>query len=496
MPPPQSSPFSSLLAELAEAVLQTRTRPSLTRQVARVLAGQMRLVRLEIGWTEGGGPTAETFRIDSPGATGRILRNNQTLRGTGVEVALGKQIPYLSPDLGPDRPGARSGRGYPEENAARSSGARRILLLPHVSAEAGSNQETSPPDGYSVWFLASATLPPALQDRALLDALSHLLASAHAAIRQIERLASLTRRLHGENRNLRESVDARQDDHEETPFGPAMRRVDEQIRNVAPHDTTVLLVGETGTGKERLARRIHQLSGRNSGPYLQINCGAIPEGLIESELFGHEKGAFTDARTRHRGRFERARGGTLLLDEIGELSPSAQVKLLRVLQEGEFERVGGEETIRADVRVLAATGSASFRSRFLHSENDRKISNGSCPNSCRLWRDASAGRFPALPPKCSRNYGVAAGPGTSASWPTCWNVPCSSRPGMLSISPKPAAGPHPPRRALEERPQSRPSNSRAATPSNEPSPPAAAKFTARRAPPPRSISTRAPCRAR
>lgn len=136
---------------------------------------------------------------------------------------------------------------------------------------------------------------------------------------------------------------------------PNISRAIELALNVADTNTTVLIEGESGTGKELVANLIHFNSGREDKPYVKINCGAIPETLLESELFGHEKGAFTDARTARKGRFEEADGGTLFLDEIGEMSLPAQVKLLRVLQEGEFMRIGGSETIKVDVRVLAAT---------------------------------------------------------------------------------------------------------------------------------------------
>src|SRR5262249_3456618 len=119
-------------------------------------------------------------------------------------------------------------------------------------------------------------------------------------------------------------------------------------------DCTVLVTGETGTGKEPLARGIHDLSRRKAKPFVSVRCGALPSGLVESELFGHEKGAFTGATTQRIGRFELAQGGTLFLDEIGEISPDIQVKLLRVLQEREFERVGGTRTLKVDVRVIAA----------------------------------------------------------------------------------------------------------------------------------------------
>src|SRR5258706_293646 len=134
-----------------------------------------------------------------------------------------------------------------------------------------------------------------------------------------------------------------------------IRRAMELALSVADTQTSVMIQGESGTGKELLANLIHFNSGRENQPYIKLNCGAIPETLLESELFGHEKGAFTDARARRHGRFEDAGGGTLFLDEVGEMSLSAQVRLLRVLQDGEFARVGGNEVLKADVRVIAAS---------------------------------------------------------------------------------------------------------------------------------------------
>jgi transcriptional regulator with GAF, ATPase, and Fis domain len=134
-----------------------------------------------------------------------------------------------------------------------------------------------------------------------------------------------------------------------------LRGVMEMVRQVAPLISPVLLLGETGTGKELIARTIHNLSVRRQGPFITVNCGAIPENLVDSELFGHEKGAFTGAISQKRGRFERADGGTIFLDEVGELQLEAQVRLLRVLQEKEIERVGGVKPIKVDIRVIAAT---------------------------------------------------------------------------------------------------------------------------------------------
>jgi two-component system nitrogen regulation response regulator GlnG len=137
--------------------------------------------------------------------------------------------------------------------------------------------------------------------------------------------------------------------------GAAMRTVCKQIGRVAPQDVNVLILGESGTGKELVARAIYHHSRRNQAPFLAINCAAIPESLLESELFGHERGAFTGADRRRIGKFEQCHGGTLFLDEIGDMTPGTQAKILRLLQESSFERVGGSEAIVADVRVLAAT---------------------------------------------------------------------------------------------------------------------------------------------
>src|SRR6266851_4054492 len=135
----------------------------------------------------------------------------------------------------------------------------------------------------------------------------------------------------------------------------ALRRVLDMVRLVAPTDSTVLINGETGTGKELIAEAIHKCSHRSNGPFVKVNCAAIPAGLLESELFGHERGAYTGAVTRGIGRFERANHGTLFLDEIGDLPLELQPKLLRVMQERQFERLGGGATIQTDVRVICAT---------------------------------------------------------------------------------------------------------------------------------------------
>ena len=162
-------------------------------------------------------------------------------------------------------------------------------------------------------------------------------------------------RLEAQNIYLQEEIRSEHDFTEIVGNSPALRAVLEQIEQIAPTDSTVLILGETGTGKELFARAIHDRSPRKQFPLVKVNCGAISAGLVESELFGHVKGAFTGALTHRDGRFKLADGGTIFLDEVGELPLDTQVKLLRVLQEQEFEPVGGSQTIRVNVRVIAAT---------------------------------------------------------------------------------------------------------------------------------------------
>ena len=167
--------------------------------------------------------------------------------------------------------------------------------------------------------------------------------------------ASQHKNLLNENRYLRSEVSQRYNFEQLIGRSPQMRRVYEMIDRVAPTNATVLIQGESGTGKELVARAIHYRSPRKDKPFVKVNCAALPEDLLESELFGHERGAFTGAVSKREGRFELADRGTLLLDEISETSPAFQAKLLRVLQEQEFERVGGSKTIKVDVRVIATT---------------------------------------------------------------------------------------------------------------------------------------------
>src|SRR2546425_5243811 len=200
------------------------------------------------------------------------------------------------------------------------------------------------------------------------------------------RKAEERERLRAENRRLRREIRASRGADAIVAESPAMKDVLRLVQKVAPAKTTVLIAGESGTGKELIARALHEMSPRAERPFVAVNCGAIPEQLIESELFGHAKGAFTGAAGAKRGLFEEADGGTLLLDEIGDLPLHLQVTLLRVLQEGEVRRVGDARTIRVDVRVLAAT----------HQDLSQRVAAGTFREDLFYRLDVIGLRLPAL----------------------------------------------------------------------------------------------------
>jgi transcriptional regulator with GAF, ATPase, and Fis domain len=197
------------------------------------------------------------------------------------------------------------------------------------------------------------TYPQAVVD--LVEVYGQLLATALQNAEQKAAFERLHRQDHEHAKLLESQLGGDSEGILETSLSPVMRDLARRARQVAETDTPVLLLGETGTGKERLARAIHRWSERADQPFVTINCAAIPAGLLESELFGHVKGAFTGATRDRAGRFQMANGGTLLLDEVGELPVELQAKLLRALQEKTFEPVGSDRTVRADVRLLAAT---------------------------------------------------------------------------------------------------------------------------------------------
>ena len=256
-------------------------------------------------------------------------------------------------------PDAQTDHRWFDPSRVHRAGLRSVLTVPllHHDGVAGIVGLDSPRFG--------AEQPPRADDIARLEALAAQAAIAVVNARLYEQSERDRRRLGlllQERRTLRRRVTQLQDESREThPFGDIVSESEifgaavNQASLVAPADTTVLLLGETGTGKELLARLIHARSARAQAPFVAVNCAALPESLVESELFGHEKGAFTGATNRKPGKFELAHGGSLFLDEIGDLPPDAQAKLLRVLQDSEVQRVGATAGTTVNVRVIAAT---------------------------------------------------------------------------------------------------------------------------------------------
>ena len=185
--------------------------------------------------------------------------------------------------------------------------------------------------------------------------ISDLVSAREKIKEQMEEISRLNALLKAENVYLKDQLDPSSERNEFIGISQPFKYVIFKIQQVAPTDASVLIEGETGTGKDLVAKAIHKGSKRSNKPFIKVNCASIPENLIESELFGHEKGAFTGAVEKRIGRFELANGGTIFLDEIGELPLNLQPKLLNVLQQGEFERIGSSKTIKTDVRIIAAT---------------------------------------------------------------------------------------------------------------------------------------------
>src|SRR5687768_8859904 len=205
-----------------------------------------------------------------------------------------------------------------------------------------------------IGILAAASESPERSDKEL-EILKLIAALIGQALRVEMAVLSEREKLREENQHLKQELKEKYDFSHIVGNSNAIRSVYDQVTQVAKSNATVLLRGESGTGKEMIANAIHYNSLRSKGPFIKLNCAALPDTLIESELFGHERGAFTGADRLKRGRFELAGGGTLFLDEIGDLPMQTQIKLLRVLQEREFERLGGTETIKSNIRLIAAT---------------------------------------------------------------------------------------------------------------------------------------------
>jgi formate hydrogenlyase transcriptional activator len=259
--------------------------------------------------------------------------------GSHAGWAFVNQRVFFNPEL-------RERRTYPGEQVLLAEGFRSLIVVPMVVR------------GRSIGTLNLGSRRPmefGEPEAELLQEAANQVALSIENMREYEEIGRLKAQLERENVYLREEILGEHNYEEIVGASAALGVVVRMIDRVAPTDTTVLIIGETGTGKELVARAVHNRSSRRSRPLVKMNCGAIASGLIESELFGHVKGAFTGALERRTGRFELADGGTLFLDEIGELPLDMQVKLLRVLQEQEFEPVGSSRTVKVDVRVIAAT---------------------------------------------------------------------------------------------------------------------------------------------
>ncbi|MEO8503875.1 MAG: sigma 54-interacting transcriptional regulator [Acidobacteriota bacterium] len=277
--------------------------------------------------------------LDLSPAEALAYADTRPLAGSGVAYLGRTRRAYICEDL------AHKAR-FPEDHRLASAGLSSCLRAPLLVG------------GKLIGALSFAWESPrhlGAEDVELLASVSGLVATAVANSLAYEEIGRLKNQLQHENLLLREELDQRSMFEEIVGDSPALRRVLQRIERVAPTDATVLLIGETGTGKELFARAIHRRSARSARPLIAVNCAALPATLVASEVFGHERGAFTGAAERRLGRFELATHGTLFLDEIGELPIETQGALLRVLQDGTFERVGGTTTLHTDARLIAAT---------------------------------------------------------------------------------------------------------------------------------------------
>ena len=328
------------LLEINNALVANLTRDALFHAIARALRRVVPFERTAIFLHDTDRDVLKLFILESS------LRSSYFT--VGLEMASGEshvgqvfksQQPLLRHDLTTER-------RYPADDMAYGDGVRSYVIVPLVAR------------GTSIGTLAVASTTPAQYAEAdvrFLQEAANQVALAVANMTAYEEIAALKARLEHENVYLQEEIRREHNFVEMVGNSPALLTVLRRVEQVAPTDSTVLVSGETGTGKELIARAIHGRSARKARALVKVNCAAISAGLVESELFGHVKGAFTGAIERRVGRFELADGGTIFLDEVGELPLETQVKLLRVLQEQEFEPVGASRTVRVDVRVIAAT---------------------------------------------------------------------------------------------------------------------------------------------
>ncbi len=330
-----------VLLEINNAIIAKLERESLFQAVTEALRKVLNFDRASITLYDAVRDALKVYVLASPSPSSSVLPVGAEMPRQGSR--LGWVIEHKQPVRIRD---FREEPGLAPEDRLAEEGFRSAVIVPLIakgSAVGTLNLGSKVPDRYSD------------DDTEFLEEVATQIALAVENLKAYEEIAQLKARLEQENFYLQEEIKTQHNFEEVVGQSSAIKRVLKAVETVAPTDANVLILGETGTGKELVARAVHNLSPRKDMALVKVNCAALPSGLIESELLGHEKGAFTGAMSRKIGRFELANGGTIFLDEIGDLPLELQAKLLRVLQEGEFERVGASQTIKVDVRVIAAT---------------------------------------------------------------------------------------------------------------------------------------------
>jgi formate hydrogenlyase transcriptional activator len=328
------------LLNINNAIVTKLTRAEVFRAICTEMASVIKYDRIALSVYE---PNSESVRLVAYEGSLRTdyspIGNVHDLKDSHVGWVFLHQRPLLRHDLEIERQ-------FSSEYRAFKNGFRSLCALPLVVR------------GRSIGAITVASLHNRQYEESDADFLMEVAKQIALAVDNMtahEETEALKARFQAEAVYLQEEIKTEHNFEEIIGQSAPVRRMLRHVEQVAPTDSTVLICGETGTGKELVARAVHDRSKRKDRPLVKVNCGSIPSGLVESELFGHEKGAFTGAMQRRIGRFELANGGTIFLDEVTELPLETQVKLLRVLQEGEFERVGSSQTIKVDVRVIAAT---------------------------------------------------------------------------------------------------------------------------------------------
>lgn len=331
---------SRTLLEINNAIISDLTQEPLFHAIAQALRRVVPFDRIAIFLHDPEKDVLRLFVLESSLPSTYFTVNLEMLPGEShVGWVFQNQRPLLRRDLERERE-------YAMEDQAFADGVLSYVIVPLVAR------------GKAVGVLAVASTTTnqySQEDAEFLQEAANQIALAIENMKAYEEIAALKARLERENVYLQEEIRQQHNFEEMVGRSPALLEMLRQVEMAAPTDATVLIYGETGTGKELIARALHNRSARKERPLVKVNCGAISTGLVESELFGHVKGAFTGALERRIGRFELANGGTIFLDEVGELPLDTQVKLLRVLQEQEFEPVGSSRTVRVDVRIIAAT---------------------------------------------------------------------------------------------------------------------------------------------